>query len=225
MIDLVVFDMAGTTVRDGGAVRESFRAALLAAAVDVSPAAVRKVMGQAKPVAIRRLLDQARGRASDAEVAAVHADFVRRMQRYYAADPSVAEVPGAAETFARLRAAGVRVALNTGFSRPIVEPLLVRLGWSVPATVDAVVTSDEVARGRPAPDMLRLLMERFGIRDSTRVAKVGDTVVDLEEGHAAGCGLVIGVLTGACTREELAPVPHTHLVASIVDVPGLILGP
>jgi phosphonatase-like hydrolase len=181
-------------------------------------------MGLAKPVAIRRLLAEARGAAGDAEVEAVHADFVRRMQRFYAEDPGVGEIPGAGEAFRRLREAGVRVALNTGFSRAIVEPLLARLGWSVPETVDAVVASDEVARGRPYPDMIRLLMGRFCISDPAAVAKVGDTWADLEEGAQAGCGMVIGVTTGTYRREQLEERPHTHILRSVAEVPEVILG-
>ena len=41
--------------------------------------------------------------------------------------------------------------------------------------------------------MIRRLMEQFGIDDPQRVAKVGDTPVDLQEGQSAGCGLVVGV--------------------------------
>src|SRR5580698_3875908 len=96
MIELVVFDMAGTTVHDGDAVNASFRAALAAAGVEVDPAVVNSVMGLHKPEAIRILLAGASRLFSEEEVLAIHDDFVRRMRGYYATDPSVREVPGAA---------------------------------------------------------------------------------------------------------------------------------
>lgn len=221
MIELVVFDMAGTTVYDGDAVHDSFRAALAGAGVPASRAAVNAVMGLPKPEAIRLLLQDA-GR-DEREGAAIHDAFVRRMRDYYATDPSVREVPGAAAAFAVLRQAGIKVALDTGFSRAIAGPLLDRLGWHAPAVLDADVTSDEVPRGRPHPDMIRHLMARLGVADARRVAKVGDTRADLEEGTNAGCGLVIGVTSGACTREELQVHPHTHLLGSVAEVPALLL--
>ena len=55
------------------------------------------------------------------------------------------------------------------------------------------------------------------------VAKVGDTPSDLQEGTAAGCGLVIGVANGTHTREQLAAHPHTHLIASLQELPALVL--
>jgi phosphonatase-like hydrolase len=143
---------------------------------------------------------------------------------YYTTDPAVHEIPGAAAAFATLRRAGIKVALDTGFSRPIADVLLARLGWSSPAVIDADVTSDEVPRGRPHPDMIHQLMRRLGIADPGRVAKVGDTRADLEEGTNAGCGLVIGVTSGSSSREQLAASPHTHIVESVVEVPALILG-
>ena len=142
------------------------------------------------------------------------------MLHYYATDPAVREIPGAAATFAALRSAGIKVALNTGFNRAIVDVLLERLGWRSPEVIDAVVASDEVPQGRPHPNMIRLLMSRLGVEDARNVAKVGDTWADLEEGHSAGCGLVIGVTSGAFTREQLSLRPHSHIVASVTDVLG-----
>jgi phosphonatase-like hydrolase len=225
MIELVVFDMAGTTVHDGDAVNSSLRAALAAAGIEVDRAAVNTVMGMPKPEAIRRLLAWAGRSSIEGEVAAIHDDFVGRMRDYYATDTSIREVPGAAATFAALRQAGIKVALNTGFNRAVVEVLLARLGWRVPAVIDAWVTSDEVPRGRPFPDMIRLLMERLGIEDARKVAKVGDTAVDLEEGYNAGCEVVIGVTSGSFTREQLQSFPHSHILMSVAEVPVLFAQP
>ncbi len=223
MIELVVFDLAGTTVEDGDAVNASFRAALAGAGIEVDPAAVNAVMGLPKPEAIRLLLAGLGRPVRAGEVDALHESFVRRMRDHYAHDPSVREIPGAASAFTALRGAGIRVALNTGFSRAITAVLLRRLGWLAPAVIDADVASDEVPRGRPFPDMIGHLMARLGITDPRRVAKVGDTRADLEEGTNAGCGLVIGVTTGSFTREQLQACPHTHLLGSVAEVPGLLL--
>jgi phosphonatase-like hydrolase len=219
MIELVVFDMAGTTVYDGNAVRNSFRAALAGIGVTLPAEEIKAVMGIRKPDAIRLLLERA-GVAGDVD--AIHADFVRRMLEHYRTSPEVREVPGTAAAVAELRKAGVKVALDTGFSRDIVDAILTRLGWHPPGFCDATICSDEVPHGRPQPYMIRELMRRLGVTDAARVAKVGDTAVDLEEGANAGCGLVIGVTTGAYTADELRRSPHTHVVASVADVPGLL---
>ncbi len=223
VIRLVVFDVAGTTVYDGDAVNASFRAALAGHGVAADPAAIDRVMGYHKPEAIRVILETVGAAATPERVDAIHTDFVARMTDYYATSPEVREVPGAAAAFAQLRAAGVKVALDTGFGRAIADAVFARLGWSVPGAIDATIASDEVAHGRPHPDMIRALMTRLGVTDPRAVAKVGDTAVDMDEGTAAGCGLVIGVTTGSFTREQLAARPHTHVVQSVAAVPPLIL--
>jgi phosphonatase-like hydrolase len=227
MIELVVFDLAGTTVYDGDAVNGSFRATLAAWGLKIDAAMVNTVMGLPKPEAIRILLEHVgrpRGVTPSAEqVNVIHDDFTSRMRSYYASDPAVREIPGAAAVFAALRRAGIKVALNTGFFRPITEVLLRRLGWHAPAVIDADVTSDEVPRGRPHPDMIQHLMVRLGVRDPIQVAKVGDTRADLEEGTNAGCGLVIGVTTGSFSRDQLQACPHTHILESVMEVPALLL--
>lgn len=226
MIELVVFDMAGTTVYDGDAVNTSFREALAAWGIEANPAFVNTVMGLPKPEAIRILLrqdgTQRRAAPTPELVNTIHEEFTRRMRDYYVRDRAVHEIPGAAMVFATLRRAGIKVALNTGFFRPIADVLLTRLGWHSPAVIDADVTSDEVPHGRPHPDMIRHLMRRLGISDARRVAKVGDTKADLEEGTNAGCALVIGVTTGSLTREQLQACPHTHILESIVELPALL---
>jgi phosphonatase-like hydrolase len=218
-VELVVFDMAGTTVRDGNAVRSCFSAALATAGLSAAPDAINAVMGLPKPQAVRIL---AGSTVPQDTVEKIHADFVDRMKRYYATDPAVSEEKGASATFARLRGAGVKVTLNTGFSRPIVDILLARLGWREGEAIDASVTSDEVPRGRPHPDMICHLMRKLGVADARSVAKIGDTPSDLQEATAAGCRWVIGITTGAHTRQQLSPIPHTHLIDSLAELPMVL---
>jgi phosphonatase-like hydrolase len=224
-IRLVVFDMAGTTVRDDDAVNTCLRDALAGVAV-VSRAQVNAVMGWPKPMAIRELLEcpqDRRGAVTEEMVASVHNDFLQRMLRFYRTAPVVEPMPHTLEAFHQLKEAGVSLALDTGFSRPIVDAILARLGWNDAFLLDAVVASDEVARGRPHPDLIFKAMELTGVADPKAVAKVGDTPSDLLEGLAAGCGLVVGVTNGTHTREELARHPNTHLIGSLRELPPLVL--
>jgi phosphonatase-like hydrolase len=140
---------------------------------------------------------------------------------YYRVNPDVREVPGAIGVFRTLRSHGIRVALDTGFDRQIVDVLIGRLGWE--EEVDATAASDEVPHGRPFPDLIFKLMEILGVESAANVVKVGDTPSDLQEGTAAGCGMVIGVTSGTHVRSLLEPHPHTHLVDSVRDIPALLL--
>ena len=221
-IELVVFDMAGTTLHDDDAVGGCLRDALREHGVEVSAAEVDAVMGWSKPSAIRALLKRRGAPADDAMVARVHHRFRDRMLEHYATSPEVREVGGTSTTFRALHDAGVKVALDTGFDRSIADVVLRRTGWLAQGLVDAVVTSDEVARGRPFPDMIHEAMRRTSVRGSWRVAKVGDTPSDLQEGAAAGCCLIVGVTRGTHDEAQLRPYLHTHLIPTVAELPRVV---
>jgi phosphonatase-like hydrolase len=222
-IALVVFDIAGTTVNDDDSVNRCLRGALSAAGLEVTAAQVNAVMGLKKPEAIASLIDQSPLRDELQErVDPIHRDFVARSIEFYTRDPSVHEIPGASRVFESLKRSGILVALDTGFNRSITQVILDRLDWSHNGLIDATICSDEVRRGRPHPDMIETLMSRLEVADPKRVAKIGDTPSDLEEGHHAGCGLVVGVTAGTHTRLELERYPHHHLIKTIADFPELL---
>ena len=125
--------------------------------------------------------------------------------------------------FAWLRDRGIRVALNTGFDRDTTQMLLTALGW-VAHTVDGIVCGDDVPQGRPAPYLIFRCMEATGAVSVGRVANVGDTALDLRAGHNARVRFNVGVLSGAHGRDLLAAEPHTHLLASVADLPALLAG-
>ena len=66
-------------------------------------------------------------------------------------------------------------------------------------------------------------MKLTGVAEAKEVAKVGDTPSDLQEGASAGCGLVIGVTNGTHRHDQLAAYPHAHLIASLQELPALVL--
>ncbi len=220
-IKLAIFDMAGTTVYDDDFVTKALCSALATQGYTVPLAAANEVMGIAKPVAIKMLLERFYPEVmAKADINSLHTSFLQIMTDFYRNEPGICEIEGATDTFKALQAQGIKVGLDTGFSRDITDIIIERLGWQ--ELLDVSVTSDEVAQGRPYPDMILKAMELTGISEVQQVAKVGDTPVDLEEGHRAGCALVVGVLSGANGKEVLERYPHTHIVDSVTDVAGLI---
>lgn len=218
-VQVVVFDLAGTTVKENFDVQRILKNAFGKARLEITIEQANKVMGIPKPVAIRQLLEQLKHDSiNDEIIRTIHADFVTDMIRFYEHDQSVQENVGVTETFKKLKQQGVKVVVDTGFDRPIVDALLNRMGWSANGLIDGSVTSDEVAHGRPYPDLIYRAMEITGVLDVKTVAKVGDTISDLQEGQAAGCGWVIGIASGAFSKSQLALVPHTHLIDQIPEI-------
>lgn len=227
-IKLVVFDIAGTTVKDFNNVHEALQKALLYAGFHYTVEEINPYMGIPKPLAIKYLLSQRptiKHFAEDEEfIDSIHRDFVKEMVAFYQTSDKLEEKPFASEVFKALKDKGIKVVLDTGFSREITDTILQRLGWDKGDWIDFSVTSDEVVNGRPHPDLIFKAMELCGITDSQEVAKVGDTSSDLQEGTAANCKYVIGITTGAFSKEDLEKEPHTHLVEDLKEAMEIVLG-
>jgi phosphonatase-like hydrolase len=222
---LVVFDMAGTTVKDKGNVAEAFVKAFEQNQLLIPVDEVNKVMGWRKKDAIVMLMDKHHtGVAVQTPelVEKIHDDFIRNMIAFYEADEELEPLPFAEDVFKTLRMNGVKVALNTGFTKAITDVLLKKLNWNE-HVIDAVISSDEVKEGRPHPYMIQQLMYRFNLDDAMQVAKVGDTEVDVLEGRNSGCGLVVSITTGAYTREQLKQYEPDKIIDSLHELPSLIL--
>jgi phosphonatase-like hydrolase len=220
--ELLVSDLAGTTVYDRGEVPAAFADALREAAVPFDPTEISGWRGASKREVLGRLLarDGAPADAVAERLPLVYGRFHTLLAERLALAAPVS-LPGVGETFVRLRAAGIRIALTTGFDRALVEQQLTAVDWA--GMVEAWVCSDDVPCGRPAPDMIVLAMRRCGVTDPERIAVVGDTRLDLEAAWNAGARWRVGVLTGAHDRATLAAAPHTHLLDSVRDLPSLWL--
>lgn len=116
---------------------------------------------------------------------------------------------------------GTTVGYVTGFAREPARRLL------EVSNLDAAVLvgSDEVERGRPAPDLIHEAMRRLGLTDPSTVAYAGDTPVDILSGLAANCGRVYGLTCGAHDRAELNEVAQgtparieDSLMAAVKDI-------
>lgn len=214
-IQLVVFDIAGTTVHDKGNVADSFLSAFRDFGFEMPRADVQKVMGFRKIDAIAILLDKfAPGQKDDeALIDRIHTRFIDSMIAFYKEDEALAPLPHAEKVFSTLQQRGTKVALNTGFTRSITDAILHRLRWDGRnKDIDQVICSDEVAHGRPYPDMINTLIAALGIDDTAGVLKIGDTEVDVQEGRNASCGVVVSITTGTSTREELLDYHPDHII-------------
>lgn len=221
-IQLVIFDLAGTTIEDEGGVVlkglvETARAYEFPGTLDE----LNALMGMNKREVFGMLAahiypdDEARiNRLADEALA----DFIARMRAAYEAH--LAPIPGAEETFVYLRKRGIKIATDTGFDATISGLIMERLNWPG-RLIDLSVCSSDVSRGRPAPYMIFRAMEQLNVLDVRQVMKLGDSPADLEEGTNAGCGEVIGVLSGAHTATTLGTYRHTRLLQSVAELPTL----
>ncbi len=105
------------------------------------------------------------------------------------------------DLFRRLQSRGLRLGVATSDSEAGARATLRRLG--VDDTNNLFVAGYDSGHGRkPSSGMVDAFCAINGLAPRT-VAVVGDNLHDIRMGRAAGCGLCIGVLTGASAREEL----------------------
>ena len=225
-VQAVIFDWAGTTVDYGCfAPVAAFREAFADAGVTVDAAEIRAPMGQLKRDHLRAMLRdpgiaarwrEAQGRDwTEADIDALNAAFERRLMATL--ENHATPLPGVPAVLDNLRRAGLKVGSTTGFTRAmltVVARAAARWGYAP----DFAVASDEVPAGRPAPHMIARNLAHFGIIDPRSVIKVGDTVVDIEEGKNAGVWSV-GVLRGGSElglrEDEGTALPPDDLAARL----------
>ncbi|MFJ6717819.1 phosphonatase-like hydrolase [Streptomyces sp. NPDC091259] len=220
--DLVVLDMAGTTVRDGGLVERAFERAAERMGVEPGSAEhaaklryVRDTMGESKISVFRHLFGTEKlARRANSAFEEAYGELVGA--------GLIAPVPGAAEAIAELRADGRTVVLTTGFARVTQDAILDALGWRDLADL-TLCPADAGGRGRPYPDMVLAAFLRTGaVADVRQTVVVGDTAYDMLSGVRAGAGIVAGVLTGAHDREALTGNGATHVLDSVAELPALL---
>lgn len=202
-IKLIVFDMAGTTVNEDNVVYKTVLAAINAQGYAFTLDQVLETgAGKEKSQAIRDVLALDGSPHDEKEVQEIFSDFKSRLIEAYE-QLNVKEQPGATETFDTLRQKGIQIVLNTGYSRPVAESLVAKIGWKVGEHIDGLVTASDVTVGRPGPEMIERAMSITGIENSATVVKVGDSKIDIEEGKNAKCGMTYGITTGAQTASQL----------------------
>ena len=109
-------------------------------------------------------------------------------------------IRGAVSLLRALHDRGCRVALATvDVSR---RARLAMEFMGVSDTIDLVVGGEEVARSKPDPEMIHLILDRLGV-DRLRAVMVGDALNDVQMGANAGLKASIGVLTGFATAEQM----------------------
>ena len=216
-IKLVVFDMAGTTVDEKNVVYKTVTKAINEYGVDVNlDTVLEHGAGKEKHQAIKDVLKSQDIVDGDLDTK-MFSFFKENLDAEYET-LDVAPITGVDTVMENLKSNGVKVVLNTGYSTKIAELLLAKLNWKKGEQYDMLLTADSTERGRPYPDMINLAMKEFEITDSAQVLKAGDSGIDIEEGKNAGCGLSVGVLSGAQNKEQLEVAAPDAILASLKEL-------
>ncbi|MFT5964434.1 MAG: phosphonatase-like hydrolase [Flavobacterium sp.] len=223
-IELVVFDMAGTTVDEDNIVYKTVQQVINDEGFNVSLKEVLKYgAGKEKHQAISDVL-RACTQLTDINLIAKKAFSKFKIALTIAYENlEIKTFEGTEQLFKDLRDRDIKVVLNTGYDSKMAHLLLDKLGWIVGETIDGLVTADDVENGRPEGDMIILAMKNTGVVDARKVLKVGDSAIDIEEGKNANCGITAGVLTGAQNRTQIQEANPTYIIESLNELRAILL--
>jgi phosphonatase-like hydrolase len=218
MIKMVVFDMAGTTVDEDNVVYKTLQKTINKAGFNFSLQQVLTTgAGKEKLQAIKDIIATAVNLTDTTIVNKIYNTFVNELAKAYDSF-QLKPQPGAEETFKLLRAKNIIVVLNTGYDEKTAVGILKKLRWETGKQINGLITASDVVNNRPNPDMILLAMKRFDITNAEEVVKVGDSIIDIEEGKNAGCGLSIGITTGAHTYQQLATANPNNIINNLTQL-------
>jgi len=200
----VILDWAGTTMDYGCyAPAVVFVEVFKRAGVEISMEEARAPMGAHKRVHIQKITqieavgqrwEAAHGRPpTEEDVDAMFAQFVPLQLDCLARYADL--IPGTLEALEAFRAHGLKVGSTTGYTSEMMD-ILQREAAARGYVPDATVCATEVPAGRPEPWMCLENAKRLRIFPMEAIAKIGDTLPDIEEGLNAGMWSVGLAMTG-----------------------------
>jgi HAD superfamily hydrolase (TIGR01509 family) len=176
-LDAVVFDLDGVLIQSEE-VWDEVREAFVRERGGRYDAEIQRAMMGMSSTEWSRYLHETAGVADEPD--AINAEVVRRMLAAYEAHLPL--IDGATDAVRRL-ASAFTLGVASSSNRPLIEAVLERAG--IASLFDVVVSSEEVARGKPAPDVYLEAMRRLGTEPASTAA-IEDSSNGIRAAHAAG---------------------------------------
>jgi len=208
VIEAVVFDLDGVLLQSEevwDAVREHY---VRERGGRYDDEVQRAMMGMSAPEWSRFLHEEA-GVPDDMDE--INSEVVRRMLEAYRRELPL--LPGAVATVQRI-ADAFALALASSSNREVFEEVLELAGLA--ACFRATVSSEEVERGKPAPDVYLEAARRLGA-DPTRCAAVEDSHAGIRSAKSAGMR-VVAIPNAAYPPDEEALDLADEIVRSLDDL-------
>ena len=200
-IEAIIFDLDGVLI-DSESVWDAARRDVVAEHGGTwTESATRAMQGMSSPEWSRYLRDEL-GVSLDPDE--ISRGVVERVLAAYARE--VPLLPGAVEAVRRL-AGRWPLGLASSANRPVIDAVLDRAGLT--GCFSATVSGDEVARGKPSPDVYLAAADKLGV-DASRAAAVEDSANGLRAAAAAAM-LVIAV-----PNREFPPGDDALALADVV---------
>ncbi len=203
-LQAVVLDWAGTAVDYGSfAPTAVFLRLFEERGVKITPQDARSGMGLMKKDHLRTILSRpsvieawtaAHGSpASESDIDTLFNDFIPL--QISVLKEFAQPIPGFLDILSDMRERGLKIGSTTGYIRSMMD-VLMPVAKDKGYEPDCVVCPDEVPAGRPYPWMCYQNAIQLGVYPMQAMVKVGDTLIDVEEGLNAGMWTIGLSMTG-----------------------------
>ena len=204
-IAAVLWDLDGTLADSGDYHWRAWRETLRAEGLELTYQQFLDSFGQKND----RILTTWLGHGTPPERIQRIGDEKEALYRQLARAEGLVPLPGAADWVRRLRADGWKQAIASSAPRANVEVMLEAIGLM--RAFDAIVSAEDVTRGKPDPQVFLRAAERLGVAPD-RCVVVEDAAAGIEAGQRAGMRTV-----GVHARSSLAADLY---VRSLADLPA-----
>ena len=209
-LKLVIFDLDGTLVDAYKAVASSLNYALRQVNRDpAEDAVIKRAVGWGD----RHLIGTFVPRGDVDKALSIY-----RRHHARALKEGTVFLPGAKILLGDLKAGGYSLALASNRPSRFTQIILKHL--NARDRFDCVVCGDNVARPKPAPDMLEAILKKFALAPGEALY-VGDMAIDVETGNRAGVKTV-AVVTGSSTREEVAGQNPYKIIGHVAEISAIV---
>ncbi|HSV42958.1 MAG TPA: HAD family hydrolase [Candidatus Bathyarchaeia archaeon] len=206
MIQLVIFDLDGTLINAYPAVEQSVNRVLHHFGLQPQTSEViKRAVGFGPQRLLETFLDGKKMKEALALYERIHTQALLTGSSL---------LPGAVELLHALKKRGCRLAVAS--NRPKRFSLIVIEHLGIASFFDRVLCGDELAQGKPHPEILQALMRERGAMPAETLY-VGDMVIDVETGASAGVKTLV-VPTGSHTEEELRAAGPWRVIQRLEEV-------
>ena len=214
-IDFILFDLIGTTIKDSNSdtslIIKAFHQAFSTNGHDISYELLNQQRGKRKREAIQNILSYEE--LDEALTDKIYADF---MDSLHQSVHHFSEIEGASEVFNFAKEKNIKIGVGSGLPLDFMHSILQQVGWKA-EDFDYINSSGNFPKGRPNPAMILDAMQKLNLTNPQKILKIGDTVVDVQEGKNANT-LTVMVLTGTQGKSALGELVPDYIFDSVKKV-------
>jgi len=217
VFNAVLFDLIGTTVKEGGSdvILSCFRKAFAEHVLQTDVEIIKINRGREKRIMITEVLKHHHYDLSLVEP--VYRSFKNQLENNLHQFYEYEDVP---ELFTYIKSKGIKIGIGTGLERDVFEKIYDKLGWNK-YQFDFIGTGNDTIRSRPHPDMILDMLQQVNCKDRSAFLKIGDTVADIQEGKNAGVATAV-ILSGSQSKENLLKHEPDFILHSLLEIKKII---